>query len=175
MIDYSSLGSLSVDRLRHSCFAMPLSTTRERGSSAQRSIGGGSSTLFDGISFNLSGIIFENAVVSRCRPASLVCPIHSSYRSVCGSYRNSLSLCAGQSRSGSVMGAPDEDSDRGKVSIVEHTITNMSHDHIFNFSYCQEATGGINVHDPSKSFTAIRRRLQLVVILIELLDFKTRS
>ena len=59
----------------------------------------------------------------------------------------------------------------------------MSHDHIYTFSYCQEATGGINVHDPSKSFTAIRRRLQLVVILIELLDraetrviaFKTRS
>ena len=41
----------------------------------------------------------------------------------------------------------------------------------------------INVHDPSKSFTAIRQRLQRVVILIELLDraktrvivFKTRS
>ena len=96
MIDYSLAGSQSVDSLRHSFFVLPSSTTtrtQQRGSSVQRSVGGGSSTLFHGITFNLSGTMFETSL------SLVVVPLFSSVRFVrlssrisCRSYRNSLSL-----------------------------------------------------------------------------------
>ena len=107
MIDCSLAGSLSVDSLRHSFFTLPFSTTQQRGSSVQRSIGGGSSTLFHGITFNLSGTSLET-------PLSLVVvPLFLSVRFVRRrvarvDHIETLSLCLGPSRTGSMIEARDE-------------------------------------------------------------------